>query len=145
LKKNSILLFLILLLSSCEEKQVSSQPDYSKVLDSILINYHRNLDTGRDMHGTARNFQLTTDSIVEVLFQAGMELESIDRDSLMLSQDDFLHRRLHLQRDLWKEIDASGNNLSRDSQMIAFGELGEMNYKRAKELNDLLKREAPEE
>ncbi|GAB2763994.1 hypothetical protein [Salinimicrobium soli] len=111
------------------------------MLDSILTNYHRNLDTGRNMLGSARNFQLTTDSLVEVIFQANMELENINKDSLMLSQDDFLHQRLHLQRDLWKEIDESGDNLSRDSQMFAYDELGQVNFERAKELNGLLQSE----
>lgn len=93
------------------------------------------------MLGTARNFQLTTDSLVEIIFKANMELENTNKDSLMTSQDDFLHQRLHLQRDLWKEIDNSTGNLSRDSQMFAYDELGQMNFERANELNKLLQKE----
>lgn len=137
--KNLILVFLVV---SCQESKNEYKPDYSQVLDSISVNYQEELDTGNRMLEITKKYQVHTDSLMKLIYKSTLALENIDTDSLEKSQKNFILKRQLAKDSLWAELDSiSSENgfIPKDYEMIARGEISGMNFKRARELNELLK------
>ena len=140
--KKIILLIILTTFNGCQEKLDEEDIDFKTKLDSLKIDYQKNLDTGERMLQTSRKYRLQSDSILELIFNETVKLKNINSDSLKISQKKFISKRKAIEDSLWKEVDSIFDETGMSPElerMTSYGYIGSMNMERARELNKILK------
>ncbi|TBW29968.1 hypothetical protein [Gramella sp. KN1008] len=140
IKKFNFLIF-ILLITSCQERSVSDKLHYQPVLDSLQISFQEKLDTGEGMLQASREYRLQTDSLLSVVYSQILDVQDLNLDSLKLTQKKFLLKKQTKEDSIWKEVDAVFSETGITPQlerMAAYEFIGDMNLKRASQLNRIL-------
>jgi hypothetical protein len=142
LKKTHILLVIFLVLFACNK--TSQIRNYEPDLKKIKEETQKKLDTGISMLETSRNYNNQTDSILELIVNDYSNLiDEKKKENFKLEQNEWLKKKENLKDSLWNEIDIIFKETGFTPElehMVAYGEIGDLNYNRAIELNKRIRK-----